>query len=133
MNVLLVAAAPVAIADALYQRVVIDLRTVLGAVCIYLLIGIMYAFLYASIGNIDTRPFFVQTNDPHLSIYLYFSYVTQTTVGYGDYTAATNLGRTLATSEALLGQLYLVTVIAVLVSRMTPSRRVPPPGAPDDA
>ena len=125
VNVLLVGAAPVAIAHALYHRSVIDTRTVLGAVCIYLLLGIMFAFLYAAIGGIGSDPFFVQTNHPGIQIYLYFSFVTQTTVGYGDFTAATNLGRTFATTEALLGQLYLVTVIAVLVSRMTPTHRGP--------
>ena len=125
VNVLLVGAAPIAIAHALYHRSVIDTRTVLGAVCIYLLLGIMFAFLYAAIGGIGSEPYFVQTKDPGIQIYLYFSFVTQTTVGYGDYTAATNLGRTLATTEALLGQLYLVTVIAVLVSRMTPTHRGP--------
>src|SRR5262245_1519378 len=125
VNVLLVGAAPVAIAHALYRRTVIDTRTVLGAVCIYLLLAIMFAFLYAAIGGIGSDPFFVQTKTPGIQIYLYFSFVTQTTVGYGDYTAATNLGRTLATTEALLGQLYLVTVTAVLVSRMTTTRRGP--------
>jgi hypothetical protein len=128
VNVLLVGAAPIAIAHALYHRPVIDTRTVLGAVCIYLLLGIMFAFLYAAIGALGSQPYFVQTEDPEIQIYLYFSFVTQTTVGYGDYTAATNLGRTLATTEALLGQLYLVTVIAVLVSRMTPRHR----GSPTD-
>jgi hypothetical protein len=128
LNVLLVGAAPVAIGLALYRRPVVDIRTVLGSICVYLLIGIMFAFTFAAIGNLGSQPFFVQTNEPHLSIYLYFSFVTQTTVGYGDYTAATNLGRTLATSEALLGQLYLVTVIAVLVSRMASSNRTQPDG-----
>ena len=59
------------------------------------------------------------------SIRLYFSYVTLATVGYGDYTMAGNLGRALfAVLEALMGQLYLVTVLALLVSRMRPKRRV---------
>jgi hypothetical protein len=122
INVLLVGAAPVAIARCLYRRPVIDTRTVLGAVCIYLLIGIMYAFLYAAIAAIGSDAFFVQTDTPQIQTFLYFSFVTQTTVGYGDYTAAGDLGRTLATTEALLGQIYLVTVVAVLVSRMTVRR-----------
>jgi hypothetical protein len=123
VNVLLVGAAPIAIGRALYRRPVIDVRTVLGAICIYLLIGIMFAFLYAAIGAIDDASFFVQTDTPGIQIFLYFSFVTQTTVGYGDYTAATDFGRTLATTEALLGQIYLVTIVAVLVSRMTVTRR----------
>jgi hypothetical protein len=118
LNVLLVAAGPVAIARSLLRRDVVDVHTVMGAVCIYLLIGIMYAFLFATIQYLGTRPFFVQTASPDLSLFLYFSSVTQTTVGYGDYTAATHLGRTLATTEALLGQIYLVTVVAVVVSRV---------------
>ena len=47
--------------------------------------------------------------------YLYFSFVTITTVGYGDFTAASGLGRALASLEALLGQVYLVTVVATIV------------------
>lgn len=130
INVLLVGAAPVAIGRALYRRPVIDVRTVLGAICVYLLIGIMFAFLFAAMGAIGGEPFFVQTDAPSIQTFLYFSFVTQTTVGYGDYTAASDLGRTLATTEALLGQIYLVTVVAVLVSRMTVLRREP--GADDD-
>jgi hypothetical protein len=126
LNVLFVGAAPIVIAVSLYRRDVVDVRTVLGSICIYLLIGIMFAFLYASIGAIGNDSFFVQTEHPKLATFLYFSYVTQTTVGYGDYTAASDFGRTLATSEALLGQLYLVTVIAVLVSRMASAPLRPP-------
>jgi voltage-gated potassium channel Kch len=50
--------------------------------------------------------------------FLYFSYVTLTTVGYGDLTAAGDLGRMLAVTEALLGQLYLVTVVALVIGNI---------------
>ena len=50
------------------------------------------------------------------SLFLYFSYVTMLTLGYGDYTPANQVGKTFAVMEALFGQLYLVTVVAVLVS-----------------
>ena len=60
----------------------------------------------------------MQTNHASIQDFLYFSFVTQTTVGYGDFTAAGDLGRALCVVEALVGQLYLVTIIAVLVSRM---------------
>ena len=63
LNVLLVGAAPVAIGHALYRRVVVDIRTVLGSICIYLLIGFMYAFAYAAIGTIGSQPFFVQVRE----------------------------------------------------------------------
>ena len=45
-----------------------------------------------------------------------------TTVGYGDFTARTNLGHTLSVTEALIGQIYLVTVVATIVTRLAPRR-----------
>lgn len=119
LNVLLVAAVPGVIVHALWKRRVIDLRTVLGAVCIYVLLGMLYAFLYAAIDALSGGPFFVQTAHATTPDFLYFSYITQTTVGYGDYTAKGDLGRALAVLEAMGGQLYLVTVVAVLVSRLS--------------
>jgi len=53
---------------------------------------------------------------------MYYSFVTLTTVGYGDLTASTAIGRMLSVTEALVGQLYLVTVVAILVSNMGRSR-----------
>jgi hypothetical protein len=57
------------------------------------------------------------------AIRLYFSFVTLTAVGYGDYAPLGDIARTLANMEALFGQLYLVTVIGVLVSRIPAPRR----------
>jgi len=119
LNMLLVATVPWIIARALWRRKVIDVRTVLGAVCIYVLLGMLYAFLYAAIDALSSGPFFVQTAHATTPDFLYFSYITQTTVGYGDFTAQGDLGRALAVLEAMGGQLYLVTVIAVLVSRLS--------------
>jgi Ion channel len=123
LNLLLVAGAPVAIVVALARRRVIDIQTVLGAVCVYVLLGMLWSFSYAAIGTIQTEPFFAQRAHATVADYLYFSFVTQTTVGYGDLTAAGGLGRPLAVLEALIGQLYLVTVIALLVSNLGPARR----------
>jgi Ion channel len=66
--------------------------------------------------------FFAQGTDGTRALRTYFSYVTLATLGYGDYTPSGNLGHTLAVVEALLGQLYLVTVVALLVARMRPAR-----------
>ena len=119
LNILLVATVPWVIARALWERQVIDVRTVLGAVCIYVLLGMMFAFVYAAINGLGNDDFFVQTSHATTPDFLYFSYITQTTVGYGDFTARDDLGRALAVLEAVGGQLYLVTVIAVLVSRLS--------------
>jgi hypothetical protein len=123
LNVLFVGAAPVAIAASLYKRGVVDIHTVMGAVCIYVQLAMMFSFAYAAIDAIDPSPFFAQTSHATVPDFLYFSFITQTTVGYGDFTAAGDLGRALASLEALIGQLYLVTVIAVLVSRMAGQSR----------
>jgi len=122
LNVLLVAGAPVAIGRALWRRAEVDLHTVLGAICIYVLVGMLFAFLYGAVDYLGSEPFFVQTTHATTADYLYFSFITLTTVGYGDFTAATGLGRSLASLEALLGQIYLVTVVATVVSRMAHSR-----------
>ncbi len=95
-----------------------NVKAVTGAVCVYVLIGLLFVFLYGVIATLGAGDFFAQGTDGTRSLRLYFSFVTLATLGYGDYTAAGELGRTLAVVEALFGQLYLVTVIAVLVSRM---------------
>ena len=101
---------------------IINVQSVIGAICIYLLVGMMFLFAYGVVAVADSAPFFAQGTDGTTALRLYFSFVTLTTVGYGDYTASTNLGHTLAIVEALFGQIYLVTVVTVLVSRMTPRR-----------
>jgi hypothetical protein len=90
---------------------------------VYLQIGLFFVFLYSAIVALDSEPFFANGSDGSTPILLYFSYVTLTTVGYGDYTAAGDLGRTLAAVEALVGQLYLVTVVSVIVGLMVGARR----------
>ena len=82
----------------------------------------VFAFLYATIDLVGSAPFFVQTQTATTADYLYFSFITLTTVGYGDFTAATGLGRALASLEALLSQVYLVTVVATIVSGMARMR-----------
>jgi hypothetical protein len=89
----------------------------------------MFAFVYGAIDLLGHEAFFVQTSHATMPDFLYFSFVTQTTVGYGDFTPAGDLGRSLAVVEALAGQLYLVTIIAVLVSRM--AGRAQPSAGPD--
>jgi len=95
-----------------------NVKAVTGAVCVYVLIGLLFVFLYGLIAAVGSGDFFAQGTDGSRSLRLYFSFVTLATLGYGDYTPAHELGRTLAIVEALFGQLYLVTVIALLVSRM---------------
>jgi hypothetical protein len=96
----------------------VNSQSVIGAVSIYILIGLLFTFLYSVVAVLGSGPFFTDGADGTNAIRLYFSFVTLTTVGYGDYAPAGAAGHTLANIEALLGQLYLVTVVALLVGRM---------------
>jgi Ion channel len=102
----------------------VNAQSVIGAICVYLLLGIIFMFVYGVVAALGDGPFFAQGTDGSRSLRLYFSYVTLATLGYGDFTAKENLGHTLAVVEALIGQLYLVTVVALLVARLRPGRRV---------
>jgi Ion channel len=91
-----------------------------GAVCAYLLFGLMWAAAYAFIGEAFPQAFSVAGTaglaDNPVSRYVYFSFVTLTTVGYGDITAVHPLARTLVIAEALTGQLFPAIIIGGLVS-----------------
>jgi hypothetical protein len=100
----------------------VNAQSVTGAICVYLLLGLMFTFVYGAVAALGSGPLFSSGTDGSLAIRLYFSYVTLATVGYGDYTANSNFGHMLSIIEALLGQLYLVTVVALLVARMRPRR-----------
>ena len=65
----------------------------------------------------------MQTSYPTAIDYIYFSFVTMTTLGYGDYTSAPNVGRMLAVMEAIFGQLYLITVVSLVVQNLGTKRQ----------
>jgi len=96
----------------------VNAQSVRGAICVYLLLGLLFVFVYGAVAAFGNGYFFASGTDGDRSLRLYFSFVTLATLGYGDYTPAGDLGRTLAIIEALTGQLYLVTVVALLVSRI---------------
>ena len=124
--VLLVSLVPPAIAMGVVQGVraegAVTLHTMFGVLCIYLLLGMLFAYAYGLVGDAQSEPFFASGIDANMSDYLYFSFATMTTVGYGDLTAATDLGRSVAIAEALIGQIYLVTVVAVIVGSLSRRR-----------
>jgi hypothetical protein len=118
-GVLIVMTCTVIAVGVLDQRRV-NAQSVIGVVTIYLLLGLFFTFAYSATAVLGSGPFFEQGIDGTPGDRIYFSYVTLATLGYGDFTAASQLGRMLAVSEALLGQLYLVTVVAVVVGRLRP-------------
>lgn len=97
----------------------ISVQTMMGVLCAYLLIMSSFAYSYAVIGQVGSEAFFNQGAQWNtIGDYIYFSLITITTVGFGDFTPATDLGRSLAAAEALVGQIYMVTVVAVIVSNL---------------
>ena len=115
LNGLLVVAISVVIAVGVFDQQTVNQQSILGAICVYVLIGMLFTFAYGAVAFLGSGDFFAQGTDGTPSLRLYFSYVTLATLGYGDYTPASDLGHTMAIVEALVGQLYLVTVVAVVV------------------
>jgi voltage-gated potassium channel len=91
-------------------------ETVLGALCTYVLVGLLFAFVYLAVSDLREASFFVQEGPHTQSEYLYFSFVTLTTLGFGDLSPGVGLPQALTVLEALLGQIFLVTLVARLVT-----------------
>ena len=132
LGTVLVLAAMVAIVARLARRRAgVDGTTVFGAVCLYLLLGTLFTFAFGAVAG--SGAFFAGDEPTTLATLQYFSFVTLTTVGYGDLAPLTRVGRSLAVVEALIGQVYLVTVVALLVGRLgTGPRGDDAGGAPSD-
>lgn len=94
------------------------LQAVAGALTLYLLVGLVFAWTIGFASKVGSTPYFAQVSDPTTSQIVYFSFTTMSTTGFGDLSAATKVGRAIAVVEMLLGQLYLVTVIGVLVGNL---------------
>jgi hypothetical protein len=121
-NALLVVLAPpaiiVGVIRSLRARQTVTIEAVFGVLCVYILLGMFFAFLYGAIDNLDGEAFFAAGAKGTVSNCLYYSFTTLTTVGYGDLTSSSNLGHTLSVSEALVGQIYLVTVVSLIVANL---------------
>jgi hypothetical protein len=122
----------------LLMTVVIIIRRVVGlyevtvqslyaAFSAYMLIGLMFASLFGALSFLVSGPFFADNQPVNPQTVQYFSFVTLTTLGYGDFTAAGSLGRAVAVLEALGGQIFLATLVARLVSLFGAPKRQPPP------
>lgn len=92
-------------------------QAIAGGLAIYLLVGLWFATVIGVLADGGSSAYFVGGTDGDMSDHVYFSFTTLTTTGFGDPAAATQPGKALAVMEMLIGQIYLVTVIALLVSR----------------
>jgi hypothetical protein len=89
-----------------------------AAISVYLMMGIMWAGVYALMGNLDPASLEIgslENKDPNF-IYTYYSFVTLTTLGYGDIAPMTDIAYSLAILEAIIGQLFLTVLVARLVA-----------------
>ena len=98
----------------------VDFRTILGAISVFTLLGLLFAFLFVGFANASHMEFFTGDPDPRSSDYLFFSYTTLTTTGYGNLVPAGTVGQSFAVFEMLVGQFFLVTLVAGLVSLWRP-------------
>ena len=115
--VLFVVAAPVLVLRQVLASNAVTLQTVLGSITVYLLIGVSLTFLAiameGSVGFFDV--------EPRSTAYVYFAFVTITTLGYGDLAPSTDGARMVSVISAVIAQMYLVIVVARLVAIWRPA------------
>ncbi len=115
-TLVMISAVIVMIASHIVGLGAIDTRSVLGVLCIYLLLALFFAAVHQVLGA-WSDPYLHGTASPaSASDLLYFSVITMTTVGFGDITPASQVARAVTVTEALAGQLYLVSVVAATVA-----------------
>jgi ion channel len=96
----------------------VNFRTILGAISVYVLLGVLFTYVYLAVDKLQPGQFFgqsVETGD-----FIFFSITTLTTTGYGNLVPAAQPGKMLSGLEMLVGQIFLVTLIAGLVSLWRP-------------
>jgi len=109
------------------RQPIINGQSVLGGVLVYMLAGLTFAQLYGAIIDLSaSNEFFCGMQDAAVSQSdrVYFSFSTITTTGFGDFVSCTRLGHAVSMSEAIFGQVYLVTIIALLVGNMGRRRNI---------
>jgi hypothetical protein len=104
----------------------VTMQTIFGALSAYLLIGFFFAAVFSAVSKLVETPFFAGGQAVTPASAQYFSFVTLSTTGYGDYTPQGNAGRSMAVLEAVLGQVFLVTLVARLVALYGMVRPTPP-------
>ena len=101
----------------IFRERVVTVNVIYGSIVVYLLIAIMWAFVYSVLYSIQPGSFKIGNDQIGIgrSLFLYYSFVTITTLGYGDITPITAIANSFSFLEAVIGQLYLVVLVARLV------------------
>jgi Ion channel len=119
---ILLCAAALVVLRAVVTEERVGFRTILGAVSVYITLGLLFAFIYAGVDRVQGEPFFGEASHVHAGDTVFFSMTTLTTTGYGDIVPGAQPGKLLANVEMLVGQIFLVTLIARLVSMWRPGQ-----------
>jgi hypothetical protein len=119
VQICLLAAAMLAVLARVLTTPEVNLRTILGAISFYTVLGIIFSFVYDGIARVQSTAFF-EGHAVHHGDFLFFSYTTLTTTGYGNLVPAGQPGKMIAGLEMMFGQIFLVTMVAGLVSLWRP-------------
>jgi hypothetical protein len=122
IQMLLLVAATVAVLKSVLSELAVNFRTILGAISVYMIFGLIFTSLYLALDRLESAPFF-EHGGGGTGDFVFFSFTTLTTTGYGDLVPARQPGMMFAGLEMLLGQIFLVTLIAGLVSLWRPRQR----------
>ncbi len=120
---LLILTTPIVVLSRILRHRQVTMETLLGAISIYILLGLVFSYSDYAVQLVGGSSFFAQSGTHSAPDFVYYSYITMTTVGYGDLTPAQGLPRTMAVLEALTGQVFLVVLVARLVSMYQPGSR----------
>jgi hypothetical protein len=105
-----------------FQHRRVSYNTLFAGITAYLVIGLWFGAIFRGVSALENYQFFDSVTAPRVGDYIYFSFETLTTLGYGDLAPASDAGRTFAIFEAMLGQIFLVTAVARIVSLLGSDR-----------
>lgn len=123
LSVLFISSIAASILFDVIRRARVTLETLRGVVCAYFMIAFAFAYIYYLVEFIQPGTIYfadrvvsIHSYPQFLSEMLYFSFVTLLTIGYGDITAALDIGQTFAVIEGMIGQFYIAILVARIVS-----------------
>lgn len=102
----------------LRSRGTVTMEAVFGVLSVYVLLGMFFAALFGFVAQVKGSTVFDNGIEASVAHCIYFSFTTLTTIGYGDLTTNSNLTHTMSVAEGLLGQIYLVTIVSLIVSNL---------------
>ena len=115
------------IAGFIFKTTEVNREVIYAAILLYLMAALTWAFAYTLLELIDPASFNIDLKRPegYVLLFQYYSFVTITTLGYGDVTPVSDVAKALSVLEAVVGQLYLVVVIAWLVGMYVSAKSKP--------